>query len=221
MPASRRRGARAAPTITVLAGVNGAGKSSVGGAALRAAGAHYFNPDEFAREMRKSQSLSQQEANAIAWNYGKQKLEAAIANRADFSFESTLGGRTITSLLIRAVEQRHRLAIWFVGLANVDLHLRRVAARVAKGGHPIPEAVIRKRWIGSIENIIRLIPHVTTLRVLDNSCDVAADKTPRPILLLSIQNHRLAYPGPENLLTTPIWAKPIVAAAYKHFRVIP
>ena len=35
--------------ITVLAGVNGAGKSSIGGAGLRENGADYFNPDEVAR----------------------------------------------------------------------------------------------------------------------------------------------------------------------------
>jgi len=34
-----------APRLYVLAGVNGAGKSSIGGAALRAFGADYYNPD--------------------------------------------------------------------------------------------------------------------------------------------------------------------------------
>ena len=39
-----------APRLYALAGVNGAGKSSVGGAMIRASGADYFNPDEAARE---------------------------------------------------------------------------------------------------------------------------------------------------------------------------
>jgi predicted ABC-type ATPase len=37
------------PRIFVLAGVNGAGKSSIGGAMLRALGADYYNPDEAAK----------------------------------------------------------------------------------------------------------------------------------------------------------------------------
>ena len=37
------------PRIYVIAGVNGAGKSSIGGAAFRAFGADYYNPDEAAR----------------------------------------------------------------------------------------------------------------------------------------------------------------------------
>src|SRR5688572_31158213 len=147
-----------AKTITVLAGVNGAGKSSVGGEALRASGAEYFNPDEYARQLLTQQALTQEKANAVAWAYGKRKLEEAIAIGTDFTFETTLGGKTITDLLIHAVGQGHTLDIWFVGLETVNLHLERVARRVAKGGHPIPEVDIRRRWIGSLENIIRLIP---------------------------------------------------------------
>jgi predicted ABC-type ATPase len=206
-----------AKAITVLAGVNGAGKSSVGGEGLRASGAEYFNPDEYARQLRTREALTQEKANAVAWAYGKAKLEEAIANGTDFTFETTLGGKTITDLLIYAVGQGYTLDIWFVGLASVELHLERVAARVVKGGHPIPEADIRRRWIGSHENIIRLIPFVNTLRVLDNSRDVAKGEEPDPTLLLSIQDGQLAFPGPEHLAVIPHWAKPIVAAAYKHF----
>lgn len=220
MPAKSRRPARKIPVLTVLGGVNGGGKSSVGGAALRANGAEYFNPDEFARQLLERASLTQEKANAVAWAYGKGKLEEAIAKGLDFTFESTLGGKTITDLLIHAVGRKHALDIWFVGLESVELHLRRVAQRVAQGGHPIPEADIRRRWIGSHENIIRLIPFVRTLRVFDNSPEVTAGAEPKPILLLSIESGQLVYPGPENLAATPEWAKPIVAAAYRHFGLI-
>ena len=220
MPAKRRQPARLAPVLTVLAGVNGAGKSSVGGTALRAAGAEYFNPDEYARELRDRESLTQEKANAVAWAYGKRKLEEAIADGTDFTFESTLGGKTITDLLIHAAGKGHALDVWFVGLESVDLHLQRVRERVAKGGHPIPETDIRKRWIGSHENIIRLIPFVRTLRVSDNSQEAGADESPKPELLLSIEAGELGYPAPEDLSATPAWAKPIVAAAYRHFGLI-
>jgi predicted ABC-type ATPase len=213
---------KARPTLTILAGVNGAGKSSVGGQALRESGAEYFNPDEHAHRLRTRQlTLTQEKANAIAWGYGKARLEEAIASGTDFTFESTLGGKTITSLLIQAAQKGHQIDIWFVGLASVELHLTRVAQRVAKGGHPIPEADIRKRWIGSRENIIRLIPFVTTLRVFDNSAEVPASTSPEPTLLLSIDAGDLTYPGPEQLRTMPTWAKPIIAAAYKRFGLTP
>lgn len=212
MPANPR------PTLTVLAGVNGAGKSSVGGQALRESGAEYFNPDEHARRLRILQpNLAQEKANAISWAYGKAKQEEAIATGTDFTFESTLGGKSITTLLIQAAQNSHNIEIWFVGLQSVELHLKRVARRVAQGGHPIPESDIRKRWIGSHENIIRLIPFVSTLRVFDNSDEVPADASPDPTLLLSIDDGELTSPSPDQLHDTPAWAKPIVAAAYRHF----
>lgn len=217
MPAKTRRPTKKPPVLTVLAGVNGAGKSSVGGTALRATGAEYFNPDEYARHLRERQPLTQKQANAMAWAYGKGKLEDALARGIDFTFESTLGGKTITDLLIQAANRGHALDIWFAGLASVELHLERVARRVAQGGHPIPEADIRKRWIGSHENIIRLIPFVRTLRVFDNTREAPAKTAPEPELLLSIEDGELMYPGPEHLATTPTWAKPLVAAAYRHF----
>ena len=190
----------------------------MGGQALRDCGAAYFNPDEHARLIRTKQpTLTQTKANAIAWAYGKARLEEAIATGTDFTFESTLGGKTITHLLIQAAQRSHQLDIWFVGLTSVELHLLRVAQRVAQGGHPIPESDIRRRWIGSHENLIRLIPFVTTLRVFDNSVDVPLGGTPQPTLLLSIENGDLTYPGPDQLGETPVWAKPIIAAAYQHF----
>ena len=42
---------KARPVLYVLAGVNGAGKSSIGGGLLERAGLTWFNPDTFAREL--------------------------------------------------------------------------------------------------------------------------------------------------------------------------
>ena len=62
-------------TITVLAGVNGAGKSSVAGAYIRAAGGDYFNPDEFTRSLlRQNPGLDPAEANSLAWTRGKESF---------------------------------------------------------------------------------------------------------------------------------------------------
>jgi predicted ABC-type ATPase len=207
--------------ITVLAGVNGAGKSSIGGAYLHQKGGVFYNPDLVALAARKaSPSLSAQEANVYAWKRGKELLAAAIANRTDFNFETTLGGETITKLLIDAAKNGATLNIWYAGLSSVDLHIKRVASRVEKGGHPIPEADIRYRWIGSHGNLVKLLPHVTHLRVYDNSIEKDPDKeqSPEPRLVLSVKNRTIDFPGPDEVRETPEWAKPIIVAA---FRAIP
>ena len=204
--------------ITVLAGVNGAGKSSVGGAYLQQAGGEFYNPDLVARAVREaSPSLTAQEANTYAWQHGRELLEAAISNRTNFNFETTLGGKTLTELLLEAAGKGGTLNIWYAGLSSVDLHLKRVASRVKKGGHPIPEADIRKRWIGSHVNLVKLLPHVTNLQVYDNSAEKDPDEghAPEPKLVLSITNRAIAFPGPDEVKETPAWAKPIVVTAFK------
>src|SRR6476660_9043849 len=133
--------------IDVLAGTNGAGKSSIGGAIIRKNGANYFNPDEAARSlMARDLGLTQAQANSEAWQQGKRLLERAIDERLDFAFETTLGGNTISELLAKAISVGIEVRIWYAGLESPELHIARVKARVAKGGHPIPDKDIYQRY---------------------------------------------------------------------------
>jgi len=204
------------PRILVLAGTNGAGKSSIGGAFLRQSGGEYFNPDEVARIMRDGDpSLDAATANGRAWAVGRRLLEEALRDRHDFAFETTLGGRTIAALLVAAARQGFEVRVWYAGLATPELHVARVAARVRLGGHDIPEQAIRRRYDQSRRNLIALLPYVTELTVHDNSAesDPATGLAPRPMLVLHVRRSTIL--GPRDLTSTPTWARPIVAAARK------
>jgi predicted ABC-type ATPase len=202
-------------TITVLAGINGAGKSSVAGAYLREAGGDYFNPDEFTRALlQRNPALSSMEANSLAWTRGKELLELSIQQDTDFVFETTLGANTIPRLLLQAAESGMAVRMFFVGLASVEHHLRRVAARVAAGGHDISEAKIRERWESSRLNLIRLLPYLDELMVWDNSAEADfATGAPKPLLVLHLRGGKIH--APKDVSRTPAWAKPIVGAAMK------
>jgi predicted ABC-type ATPase len=205
------------PRIYVLAGVNGGGKSSVGGAAVRASGAYYYNPDEAARELMAARpELTQAEANAASWQIGRTLLERAIRERLNFTFETTLGGNTISRLLGEAARSGIEVSVWYVGLESPEMHIQRVEARVRRGGHSIPEETIRQRYERSRLNLVQLLPSLTALRVYDNShqADPEAGGQPAPRLVLHLERGRIL--GPEDLSHTPDWAKPIVAAALQH-----
>jgi predicted ABC-type ATPase len=202
--------------IYVLAGVNGAGKSSIAGAAFRASGADYYNPDETARALRAADpALSQTDANGAAWQQGKRLLEKAVAERLDLAFETTLGANTIPALLAKAAARGIEVHVWYAGLSSPELHIERVRRRVRRGGHDIPEADIRRRYERSRINLIHLLPKLAALRVYDNSADAdpAAGKAPAPRLVLHVEHGKIL--GPADLSRTPDWAKPIVAAALK------
>jgi predicted ABC-type ATPase len=203
------------PVIFVLAGVNGAGKSSVGGSALKLTGREHFDPDVTARVIRTELGCSVEDANAKAWQEGKERLERAISRRDDFAFESTLGGNTIPRLLEAAAEAGIDVVVWFVGLSSPEQHLARVRARVNAGGHDIPEAKIRERWNGSRRNIIALLPHLAELQVFDNSeeRDPVTGAFPAPRLLLHWRQGAVIAPALTVLEATPEWAGPIVVRA--------
>lgn len=201
------------PVIYVLAGTNGAGKSSVEGATVRKNGANYFNPDEVARRLVASDpGISLEEANSRAWNEGKRLLERAINEGRNFAFETTLGANTIPDLLQRAGQAGFAIHVWYAGLSSPELHIARVLARVAKGGHDIPESKIRERYDRSRANIIRLLPWLASLRLYDNSAEGdPATEGPRPKLVLSVEEGQVVYVLPMG--EVPDWAKPIVLAA--------
>ena len=201
--------------IFVLAGVNGAGKSSVTGAVLRAKGSAYFNPDEAALRIRNELGCSIEDANQYAWEEGKRLLESAIREGVSHAFESTLAGTSIPALLVEAASSGFEVRVWFVGLSTPEQHIARVRARVAAGGHDIPEEKIRERWDASRRNIIALMPYITELRIFDNSeeRDSATGKIPPPKLLLHWKSGHVVAPDPTVLAATPEWAKPIVACA--------
>lgn len=206
------------PTIYVLAGVNGSGKSSIGGASIASNGLPYYNPDSAARELLKLHpSMSPRTANIHAWTLGKEMLEKAIPNKEVYAFETTLGGNTITRLLEKAADAGIKVKIWYAGLNSVELNIDRVRARAARGGHDIPEELIRQRWDSSRRNLIKLLPKLHSLRLFDNSAeaDPSIGERPRPRLLLHVAARKIV--GPEDLSNAPEWAKPIVAGALETF----
>jgi predicted ABC-type ATPase len=204
------------PVLFVLAGVNGAGKSSIGGYLLAQRGLVWFNPDTFARELVAMSGCDQATANAHAWHESVRWLDDAIAGSYNHAFETTLGGHTVAAKIAEAT-RTHDVVIWFCGLTSPDQHIVRVRLRVAAGGHDIPEDRIRERYPQALRNLIALMPKLTHLRVYDNSIDAAiGDPVPDPVLVLEMARGRLLWPAVDDvaaLQRTPNWAKPLLEAA--------
>jgi len=202
------------PVVYVLAGVNGAGKSSIGGHLLEAMGLSWFNPDAFARELRAATGCPQEDANAQAWQEGMRRLDDAVRTGAHFAFETTLGGNTVPQRL-HAATATHDLLVWFAGLDTPERHIARVTARVAAGGHDIPGSKIRERYPAALANLVALMPVIAHLQVYDNSVEAARGKpVPDPLPVLETIEGEVAYPtNAGELARTPEWAKPLVEAA--------
>src|SRR5205085_9996057 len=118
-------------------------------------GLDWYNPDRYAAALVRELGMRLDEANGRAWQHGKSLLERAIANRSNHAFETTLGGTTITRLL-RDAAKTHDLLMLYCGPASPELHIARVAQRVAHKGHPIPDEKIRERWNTSRSHLVQL-----------------------------------------------------------------
>jgi len=214
---------RPSGSIYVLAGCNGAGKSSIAGEALRNAGLDFYDPDRAAHVIMARGMVSQESANAMAWDQGRRLLERAIDRRGTFAFETTLGGTTIGALLDHAATVGLPVHVWFVGLATVEMHIDRVRRRVAKGGHDIPVDLIRRRYAAGPRNLVMLLPGLRQLYLYDNSLegDPDAGHAPSPRLVMHVRDRRIVAPRAMQgmIARTPHWAKPMVAASLKlHLR---
>ncbi len=199
--------------IYVLAGTNGAGKSSILGRDIVDVGSTFLNPDELTRQLlERDPVLSTDAANSQAWFEMVRLLRIAIDDDLSFPFETTLGGQTITGELLRGASLGRTIRVAYVGLASAELHIARVRKRVQAGGHSVREEQIRARYDGSRQNIIRLIPELSELWLFDNSEESESAPAEPQHLLHMADGRVVSCCEPDDI---PAWAKPIIATALR------
>jgi predicted ABC-type ATPase len=137
--------------IIIIAGPNGAGKTTFARSFLPAEAdlPRFINADLIAA------GLAPFAPETVALRAGRLMLEemASCTRRGDsFAFETTLSGLTYLRQIEKWRASGYRISLFFLALPNVETAIARVASRVRQGGHNIPEAVIRRRFVAGLEN---------------------------------------------------------------------
>ena len=157
------------PLAVVLAGPNGAGKSTAAPYVIKDA----LAVNEFVNADTIAQGLSAYRPDAAAVTAGKvmlERLRALASLRRDFAFETTLSGRFHARWLRRLKAAGYRTHLIFLSLPSADLALARVADRVRRGGHHVPDAVVRRRFVAGLRNLFSVyMPAVDAWNVYDNA----------------------------------------------------
>ena len=137
------------PEMLIVAGPNGAGKTTLALAYAFERDVEYIGADKIAYELCAENPYS---ARIPAGQAFIARINKLIACRHSFVVETTLAGKTFDQFINRARDQGFQTTIVFVFLDSDELCVRRVARRVEKGGHFVPEADIRRRFKRSIAN---------------------------------------------------------------------
>lgn len=69
-----------------------------------------------------------------------------LAVDTDCAFETTLTGSSTLRLMAASKDRGYKVTLVYVGLATVDLSIRRVLDRVLQGGHAVPARALERRF---------------------------------------------------------------------------
>lgn len=154
------------PLALFYAGPNGSGKSTLRELDDDSRIQTHIDPDAIARAMNAGDA---QAADLSAGREALRRFKAALVAKTSFSMETTLSGASILKRMADARAAGFEVALRYVALDDPDENVARVADRVARGGHHIPEVVIRRRYTESLENLPRAIVLCDKAIIRDNS----------------------------------------------------
>jgi len=156
------------PTIYIIAGPNGAGKTTAAYNLLP----EVFDTVEFVNADEIARSLSPFNFEGVTFQAGRimiERLYQLLKEKKSFAFETTLSGITYLQFIKLAKLAGYNIILFFIWLENFQLAKSRVAERVRKGGHNIPENVIERRYKNVIENFSKYASQANDWYVYDNS----------------------------------------------------
>ena len=154
------------PQAVIICGPNGSGKSTAA-TKLLPPEMIFINADMIAQELTgKPGTPGDINAGRILLD----RVETLEAGRTDFAFETTLATKMLASRVKRWREIGYQVHLVFMYLPSADLAVERVEQRVNAGGHHVPDATVRRRFVAGLRHFFHLYrPLVNTWRIYDNS----------------------------------------------------
>lgn len=159
---------KATPTIYLIAGCNGAGKTTFAREFLlkEVACVNFLNADYLALGLSP---LSPEIAAMKAGRLLLTEFKSLVANKETFALESTLSGLTYVRLLRDAKRRGFRIYLYYLWLPTPVIAIARVRERVKKGGHNVPVIDITRRFGRSLRHLVSdYVPLAERWAIWDN-----------------------------------------------------
>ncbi|GIO86100.1 hypothetical protein J25TS5_30320 [Paenibacillus faecis] len=182
------------PVMTIFAGTNGAGKSTIS-LQMREFIGEVVDPDQIAIRLNPQNPRS---ADLSAGKEAIKRIRSLINSKNHFAVETTLSGTFYLRHMQLAKEEGYEIVIYYIGLQDVQMHIDRVASRVEQGGHWIAEEDIRWRYGQSLQNLKPAVRITDQLIIIDNTFE--------PTIIAEIRNNQLIY----KIEQAPNWSKNVL-----------
>lgn len=162
-----------APSLWIIAGANGSGKSSAYNKVTIEApqgSIWIINPDELSKRIADQEAMPlTPDANLQAVTRIEEWLYASVRAHQTVGVETVLSTGKYRKLVDCAHDHGFKVRLIYVVLQNADLNVERVKIRVQKGGHDVPEASIRDRRTRSLKQLVWFFEHADSVDIFDNS----------------------------------------------------
>lgn len=133
------------PRLYIVSGCNGAGKTTASYTLLpeMLECRQFVNSDEFAKGLSP---FNPEGASIQASRFMLMRIRYLLQRKEDFGIETTLATRSLLNTVRAAQAEGYYVTVLYFWLNSPDLAVKRVKARVAAGGHNIPEETVRRRY---------------------------------------------------------------------------
>jgi predicted ABC-type ATPase len=133
------------PNLYIIAGCDGAGKTTVANILL----SEVLNCTDFVNPDNILAGLSASTPERVVIRAGRialNTIELLLQRGVDFAIETTLAGKCHAGLIKKAQSLGYKVSLIFIWLNTPEHAIQRVAGRVSNGGHNIPDDVIKRRF---------------------------------------------------------------------------
>lgn len=166
--------ATGAPTLWIVAGANGVGKTTFAASEIIdiSGSASFVNLDLIAQGISPLDPGLQP---VLAARIALDMMRDFVSRRATFSIETTLAGKGHKGLITNARENGYAIRMLYFYVSSLEETLRRIAKRVAEGGHDVPQRDAVRRYSRSLAQFGDYALLCDHWRIYDSD-----DPTPRP-----------------------------------------
>lgn len=147
---------------TIIAGVNGVGKSSLTGV--------------LAAENNDLGVII--DTDKITAEYGNDKIKGGkiaierinncLEKGINFTQETTLSGIRPLKTIKKANDLNYYVRLYYVGVNSAEESIRRIKNRVEKGGHDISDADVLRRYSKRFDDLSTVLPYCSEVHFFDN-----------------------------------------------------